>query len=276
MSIFLLILLPSIDFVLTLIATFILLKYIFKVAIPSVWTIIGILVIGSLFLGFFGDINKWLGIITYVILVGFAFYKKFKLTIPQIIGTLIIVLLIPLATTYLASYLKHGIISKETSQSRSWNLYTSTQDNFKVLFFGLPEVYKISSPIPGGIDEKNFYLTSYSSKLMDKPYYTIAVEEYSLQDIDSTKMGFDAYSALNADMKRRTVGIISNPSLQNTILKGMPAVKFSYNLSDSTKTEGLVVVYKNKFYRLEVTNDIKNWSQVDAGNFINSFELINK
>lgn len=276
-------LIPLINFVLVFIVTFVLLRYVFKIPTVNVWTLAGILIVGSLFLVFFGDPYRWLGIIIYIILVGFAFYKKFKLTTPQVIAVLVIILLVPFVTTYLT----RGTIFKSSTQleqkknnttnnvTDSWNLYTSSEDNFRVLFFGMPEVKKISSQIP---DKKgrNFYLTSYASKLTEEPYYSIAVEEYSLRDINSTIAGFDAYMVLNDDLRARTAGgTIAYSAIQNIMFKNMPAIKYSYTSPyGSRKTEGLELVYKNKFYRLEVSNEIKDWPQTEVNKFFNSFELV--
>ncbi len=282
----LLFLLSLINFVLVFISALLLLKFVFKVTALNLWTLAGILIVGSLFLVFFGDTYRWLGIIVYIVLVGIAFYKKFKLTVPQVISLLVVVALIPLITTYLT----RGMIFKSTIQPNlmkdstsinnkitdNWGLYTSTNDGFKILFLGSPEMVKMSTQFTDKNGRK-YYSTSYHTNFMTNPLYKVWVDEYSIQDIDASISGFDVYSALNEHLHN---GSAVYTSIENNKFKDLPAVKFSFHLpgslADSEKTEGIEFIYKNKFYLVEVSNKINNWLQIDADKFINSFELVSQ
>jgi hypothetical protein len=83
-------LLPFIHFVCDLIVLFLLFKYVFKLASINIWTLAGVLFVGSLLSTFFNNATLWwLGILVYLALVGVALYKKFNLSFQQVVISLV-------------------------------------------------------------------------------------------------------------------------------------------------------------------------------------------
>lgn len=91
---------PFLIIILQIAVLAVLLKKVFRVQSFSLWTVAGIVIIGAL-LGDFIDITWWSGLATFAVLVGISLSKKFKLSLPQVLATVAVLLAIKWLLPYL-------------------------------------------------------------------------------------------------------------------------------------------------------------------------------
>jgi len=295
---------PFFSFIFALVLAFGILNFGFNKKV-NIWTLAGILLVGQLITGFFGNfLFPFSGTVIYIILVGIALYKKFGLRIWQVIVLILLCLSVNvIANVFTIKQLDKYVLSGQPISNTNTNTNNGINQLSAVSGISVNSSVKSKQPIRYESPDKLFSVTfpmavmgvtvlgdgtttaetfdgsittgmEYEASGMGFTDYIIDVVKYVVNKTGSDQPGFGAYPSLRKRLDSIHVSD-EKASSQEIIFLGRKALRYtislSFGLSSPKLRDGIMFYDKDKLYDIYVIRKTNENAVTD--DYFNSFIL---